>query len=598
MKNNLPVSQREVPFRDGATIISITDLKGRILYTNNYFVEISGYSEEELVGQNHNIVRHPDMPPAAFKDLWDTIKNGEAWRGTVKNRCKNGDHYWVDAYVTPVYEGNQIVSYQSVRTKPSRQQVEDAEKLYAKIGMDPNIEIPKRRRIMDMSLKPRIYLPLLFLGLLTLLVSFLSMNEVNWLKGELDDHAGEITNLNQVWQGYLDTGKSQGGSELDAVTTQINKLVQGAGSAQGRFAEIKRSGSNSSLIIMAICIIGAVSLAVIGWLIIRTLIKPMEQIVLISKTMAGGDLTQYIEVKNNDEVGQMLQSVKLLQARFSTVFSRFQEAGTELSTASTQLSANGAQTADIMTRQQDETTQVATAMNEMAATVQEVARNTTIAADSAQNANNASNSGLRVVGQMRSAITGLVEEVTQAAEVINRLEQQSGDISSITETISGIAEQTNLLALNAAIEAARAGEQGRGFAVVADEVRTLAARVQESTQEIRNMIDQLHNGIGNAVQVMGQGQERASQAITEADNTESTLGEIVEAIGNINDMNAQVATAAEEQSAVAEEMNRNVVSISDLSNTTSSGAQEISESGSMLAQMAQNLRAQLGQFKT
>jgi aerotaxis receptor len=598
MRQNLPVTQREVPFRDGATIISITDLKGKITYVNNYFVEISGYEEGELVGAPHNLLRHPDMPPAAFKNLWDTIQKGEAWRGIVKNRCKNGDHYWVDAYVTPVYEHGKIVSYQSVRTKPTRDQVDGAEKLYAKVGMDPSTELPSQWRLMDVSLKPRIFLPLLFLGLLTFLVPFLGINESNWLNGELDSHAKEITKLQQTWQTFADANKEKAGAELEAVTAQINKLVQTTNKSSGHLAEMKNGVAQTSIIIVSICAIGAISLAIIGWLLIRTLVKPMEQVIHICKNMASGDLTENILIPNNDEVGQMLQAVKLLQARLSTVIGRFQEEGSKLSAASTQLSANGALTAEVMAKQQDETSHVATAMNEMAATVQEVAKNTAVAADSAREAESASGEGVQVVNQMRTAISSLVNEVTQAAEVINKLEQQSGDISTITDTISGIAEQTNLLALNAAIEAARAGEQGRGFAVVADEVRTLAARVQESTQEIRSMIDQLHVGIGDAVKVMEQGQDRASQAITEANNTETTLGEIGQAIQNISDLNTQVATAAEEQSSVAEEMNRNVVSINDLSNTTSQGAQEIGESGANLAEMAKRFQSQLAQFKT
>jgi len=144
MKINLPVTQREYDYPDSWVIVSTTDTKGIITYCNKAFIEISGFTEEELLGANHNIIRHPDMPPAAFKDLWDTIKKGKPWRGIVKNRCKNGDHYWVDAYVTPVYEGEKLIGYQSVRVKPSRAEIAAAERLYARIRERNLTELPRR----------------------------------------------------------------------------------------------------------------------------------------------------------------------------------------------------------------------------------------------------------------------------------------------------------------------------------------------------------------------------------------------------------------------------------------------------------------------
>ena len=156
MKKNYPVTGREVVMEDNSTLVSTTDLKGQITYVNPAFVAISGFDESELIGASHNIVRHPDMPPAAFEDLWNTVKAGDPWRGFVKNRCKNGDHYWVDAFVTPIFKGGQIAGYQSVRSKPAREDIQAVEKLYDKLNSGKLQKIPSRKGIFDISLKARI----------------------------------------------------------------------------------------------------------------------------------------------------------------------------------------------------------------------------------------------------------------------------------------------------------------------------------------------------------------------------------------------------------------------------------------------------------
>ena len=220
--------------------------------------------------------------------------------------------------------------------------------------------------------------------------------------------------------------------------------------------------------------------------------------------------------------------------------------------------------------QKDEVDKVATAMTQMSATVHEVARNATEAAEAAQRADEETSKGKMVVSQAIEAIDLLANEVNEAAQVIHRLEQDSDEIGAVLDVIRGIAEQTNLLALNAAIEAARAGEQGRGFAVVADEVRTLAQRTQQSTQEIQNMIERLQSGAQDAVKAMEQGRSRAQVGVEQAAEAGTSLETIAQAVGTISDMNTQIATAAEEQSVVAEEINLNIVTISDMADKIAS----------------------------
>ncbi len=530
MRKNEPVTGQERTYGEDRVIISTTDLKGIISYANEDFIEISGFSRDELIGKNHNIVRHPDMPPEAFRDLWDTIQGGKPWRGIVKNRCKNGDHYWVEAYVTPVYEGDRLVGYQSVRTRPDRSEVSSAEELYRKFRNNQISKLPKGRSIYDISTKVRLFSALLFLALMTVLVGALSL-----------------------------------------------------------------SGPNSN-IILTICAISLLAMLATGFLIVQTLVTPLNRIRSLLHGIAGGKLHQRIETPHNDDIGQVLQAVKLLQARLSTVFGHFTEASMSLAASAVQLSANGRDALQDMERQQGETSQVATAMNEMVATVQEVAKNTGEAANAAQTSDEKTQAGKALVVETRSTIHNLAGEVERSAQVIDQLKGDSEKISNIMDVISGIADQTNLLALNAAIEAARAGEQGRGFAVVADEVRTLAQRTQESTTEIRDMIEHLQSGIGDAVDVMARGRDQAGSAVTQADETELALDSITEAVTTIHQMNIQIATAAEQQNAVAEEMNRNVVSINDLSEHSTKASREVATAGSELAAMAKKLQDLVSQF--
>ena len=248
-------------------------------------------------------------------------------------------------------------------------------------------------------------------------------------------------------------------------------------------------------------------------------------------------------------------------------------------------------------QQQSETSQVVTAMNEMTATVQEVARHATEAASAANKADHASVEGKKVVLSTMNAIEALSSEVHSAANVISQLEKDSENIGTVLDVIKGIAEQTNLLALNAAIEAARAGEQGRGFAVVADEVRTLASRTQQSTQEIQAMIENLQVGAQTAVKVMDESRAKAESSVSQAAKAGGSLEDITHSVSLINDMNTQIATAAEEQSAVAEEINRNIVNISEIVDRTADGANQTSIASEELASLAAQLQQLVNQFK-
>ncbi|MEJ2480923.1 MAG: HAMP domain-containing methyl-accepting chemotaxis protein, partial [Acidihalobacter sp.] len=331
-------------------------------------------------------------------------------------------------------------------------------------------------------------------------------------------------------------------------------------------------------------VLGGGLVAFMVWMVVSRL----NGVTLIMEDIAAGegDLTQRMPLKGSrDELDQLGNAFNRFVERIQGLVGQVAGSTAQLAAAAEELSATSEDTNRHVREQQTETEQVAAAINEMSATVQEVAKNAGEAAGAAQQADAESKQGREVVEAAVAAIDALATEVDQAAQVIQGVNQDSEQIGRVLEVINGISEQTNLLALNAAIEAARAGEQGRGFAVVADEVRTLARRTQESTQEIREMIERLQEGAKNAVTAMESGRGRAGSSVEQARHAGQSLTEITDAVTRINDMNALIASAAEEQSAVAEEINRNVTTISQATDQTAAGSQQTAAASEQLARL-------------
>jgi len=339
-----------------------------------------------------------------------------------------------------------------------------------------------------------------------------------------------------------------------------------------------------------------VVLLLIGWIVIRSLTDPLRRTVSTLSELSSGtvDLNTRLSTDGNDEISQVGQSVNTLLETMQEVVRGIKEVMTSLNSAMETLGEAGNEAGADAEKQHANTEELATAMNQMVATVQEVARNAHTAADSTQLADDETGKGRRVVEATMQAIQSLAEELGHSRDAVQALADDSNSIGTVLDVINGVAEQTNLLALNAAIEAARAGEQGRGFAVVADEVRTLAQRTQESTKEIQEIIQRLQEGAHRAAKSMTENAERAGHTVEESANAGDSLNAITAAVSTINDMNTQIAGAAEEQAATAEEINRGVISIRDTALSVSQrvqGAKGASDEMAMLlSRLEQTLR--------
>jgi methyl-accepting chemotaxis protein len=329
-----------------------------------------------------------------------------------------------------------------------------------------------------------------------------------------------------------------------------------------------------------------------------TMVKPILYLSdVVQKIEQDSDLTQRIEIRSEDELGLMSKALNTMLEKFHQGIQQVADSSSQVAASSEEMHAITTESNRSIQDQLTETSQVATAMSQMSTSVAEVASNTAHAATTAQSANHAAREGQAVVQTTISAIEKLSAEVETGADLIDHVATESNAIGSVLDVILSISEQTNLLALNAAIEAARAGEQGRGFAVVADEVRSLAQRTKESSEEIKEMITRLQNGTSKAVQAMEAGRQQAKNSVEQATLAGDSLETISTSVNDIHDLNVQIASAAEEQSSVAEEINHSIVNINHVSEQAAAGAQQTSTASNDMAKLAEQLKQLVARFK-
>lgn len=510
MRRNEPVTQREKNYPSDSNLISTTDLKGQIRYANEDFCKVSGYTSEELHGRPHNLIRHPDMPPAAFADLWKTIQGGQSWMGIVKNRCKNGDHYWVDAFVSPIRAGDHTTEYQSVRTKPDPKVVARAEKLYQSLNQDRQ---PRQLKGPRLSFKAR----------LSLYASLASLPLALYTAAQLATPVAFFLGL------------------------------------------------------LACTLIGAAV-----WLGAR----PLDGAVQEARQIVQNPLMQLVYTGRTDEIGQLQLALKMYRSQLRAVVGRVLDASHLAECAAERSSEVGTRASRNIESQQQQLEQLSVALHEVSTTVQDMARNSSLTADATQRTLEISKEGQQVIADSVVAIQNLTALLEQVADQIHQLSEQSSRIDEVIHVIDGIAGQTNLLALNAAIEAARAGEQGRGFAVVADEVRALAQRTQNSTVEIQSIIHAIQDNIRQAVTGIQEGGSLSTDCLRLSEAAQESFQAMTSQVTTTTDMNLQIASAIEEQSYVLEDISRK---IAQLNETARSNAGIAEKSSALCTQVARQL---------
>ncbi|MEX5340328.1 methyl-accepting chemotaxis protein [Pseudomonas sp. I2] len=418
------------------------------------------------------------------------------------------------------------------------------------------------------------------------------------------EHASSLQEAASALAAYRDAvvqvGNAQAASEqaLQRMAEEGTVLLDTSQAMTVSQTEVRDQGTRQAKRTLA----GATALAVLlgvlaAWAITRQIIVPLRQTLAAAERVANGDLSQDLLVARRDELGQLQASMQRMTQGLRELIGGISDGVTQIASAAEELSAVTEQTSAGVNNQKVETDQVATAMNQMAATVHEVARNAEQASEAAVMADQQAREGDRVVAEAIAQIERLAGEVVNSSEAMNQLKAESDKIGSVLDVIKAVAQQTNLLALNAAIEAARAGEAGRGFAVVADEVRSLAQRTQQSTEEIEELIAGLQNGTQHVASVMDNSRALTDSSVDLTRRAGGSLETITRTVSSIQAMNQQIATAAEQQSAVAEEINRSVMNVRDISDQTSAASEETASSSVELARLGTHLQGLVGRFR-
>ena len=504
MRLNMPVTQKETILNEGMTIVSTTDLQGNINYANQYFIEVSGFSESELLGAPQNILRHPDMPAEAFADLWRTIQSGMPWTGMVKNRCKNGDYYWVLANITPVIENGRPVGYMSVRTKPTREQVAEAAALYQGFKDGNQAKLAFRNgRIVGQGLGARLKAlsqPSLSQGMAVNAIFFCVSMAVL---------AGAVWNID---------------SDTHAAT-------------RGWLIALAATASVIMLVFWAY--------------LHNSVVQPLSEAVMVARKMAGGDLTGVIDKVRDDDMGQLMAALRQTNINLHSIIGDVRANFEDIRVTTAEIATGNMDLSSRTESQASSLEQTAASMEELTSTVQSSADHVATAND------------LAVQASAVAAKGGAI--VTEVVSTMDEISGSSRKILDIIGLIDGIAFQTNILALNAAVEAARAGEHGRGFAVVAGEVRSLAQRSATAAKEVKHLIDHsiatvnagtvLTSNAGATMQEVIASVARVTEVMDEISSTtreqNQGIGQVNQAVIHMDGITQQNAALVEQAAAAA-----------------------------------------------
>ena len=504
MRLNMPVTQKETILNEGMTIVSTTDLQGNINYANQYFIEISGFSESELLGAPQNILRHPDMPAEAFADLWRTIQSGMPWTGMVKNRCKNGDYYWVLANITPVIENGRPVGYMSVRTKPTREQVDEAAALYQgfKDGNQAKLAI-RNGKVVGQGLGAK---------------------------------------LKALSQPSLSQGMA-----VNAIFFCVSMAILAG--AVWTIDSDTHAATRGWLI--ALAAMASVIMLVFWAYLHNSVVQPLSEAVMVARKMAGGDLTGVIDKVRDDDMGQLMAALRQTNINLHSIIGDVRANFEDIRVTTAEIATGNMDLSSRTESQASSLEQTAASMEELTSTVQSSADHVATAND------------LAVQASAVAAKGGAI--VTEVVSTMDEISGSSRKILDIIGLIDGIAFQTNILALNAAVEAARAGEHGRGFAVVAGEVRSLAQRSATAAKEVKHLIDHsiatvnagtvLTSNAGATMQEVIASVARVTEVMDEISSTtreqNQGIGQVNQAVIHMDGITQQNAALVEQAAAAA-----------------------------------------------
>ncbi|UTV99094.1 methyl-accepting chemotaxis protein [Marinomonas rhizomae] len=434
--------------------------------------------------------------------------------------------------------------------------------------------------------------------------SYLNDDNINGLVSEIE--AGVISDDGVIAKFYKNARlvqesevlAKQLSDSMDVVNTSVQKLLAEASSIGDKAKqEASDAASLSTLIIEVVLVISVIIAVLVAIWVSRSIRQPLKEVMSVLGKIADGDFTQRSKVKTKDEFGELSNWVNGLVAKLQTVMSEIDRASNEVAESAGSNVRLASDSKRLMSAQNERTTEVASSMSEMVSTVDQVAQSSEVILRQIQSVDQRANQNREQMDTNIHKIEHLLEQIEASTTVVNELDEHSKSIDRILEVIQGIAEQTNLLALNAAIEAARAGEQGRGFAVVADEVRTLATRTHSSTEEIQTVIAQLQQGVTKTVGSMEESRKSATSSVEEARTVGLSLVELQSSMAEIRDLSTQIATAAEEQSAVAQEIKQNVLEISEMSEQAAQGSDQSERDSEGLSKLASHQKQLLSQFK-
>ncbi len=544
MRNNQPVTQIETQLPANTFIYSRTDLKGRITEVNEAFARVSGFTPDEMVGEPHNLIRHPDMPEEAFADMWRNLKAGRPWKGLVKNRRKDGGFYWVVANASPVRENGQIIGYQSVRTPPSREQIAAAESAYRRLrDGDRSIRIDNGRVL------PR--------------------------------HSALVDRL-------LSFETSQFGFALLAALVAIGSLLASQFPDQASLRQLAQ-GSAIALL-LASCLM-------LFWYLPRSIQRLHSIRDFIETALSSGDLSQTLNHARNDLLGEISARTDTLVSAMRATLQIVQDATREVADTTSSLGRSVEALAAAADTQSSATSAAAAGVEEMTVSISEVATHATHTRQAAEQAGQQARDGAELSQRATDAIQTLASSVNRSAETVEQLGGRTDQIGNVAATIKEIADQTNLLALNAAIEAARAGEQGRGFAVVADEVRKLAERTANATREIDEMIMRIQVDTHNAVSGMRESAGQVDASVALVHEAHNALLEIRQGMNNTVQQVADISHATSEQSGAMTTMAQSVEQLAHLTEDNLASARDTEQASQVLMDNVARMRKAVAQYR-